>query len=318
MEARPALGAAVKKKKKKKMVTTRSTSAAAAGAQAAAAAAAAAAGAAATAAAAAAAAVAAAPRTPHASRAEHPGILRLVTLNVNGFRSRIPALAEALLELRGDVVLLQETHLSDDDTSAAAANLDAAVALGAQRRGVGHAGFVYHWGDGAHENASRSSGVAILVRRSLADSHQLVVRPGSIQQAPGGRLLALEGRWRGEPFSIACVYLPTNASTEQQTFARELLAPLAAAATPGGLHLWGGDWNFVADADRDRCSLPGPNTPARPSQGRAGGATMARVLLEAAPGFTDVFRHRHPTARSFTFHSASAASRLESRAGPTL
>jgi hypothetical protein len=75
------------------------------------------------------------------------------------------------------------------------------------------------WGCDTAGNAARSAWVAVLARRALVNSGQLVLRQQHVVATPQGRLVVLPLQWGGHDLSVVSCHL-ANSSTVQQSFAR--------------------------------------------------------------------------------------------------
>lgn len=245
------------------------------------------------------------------ARARGPGSspLRIATHNVRGVKCHIPALAAAWVAMHLDIVLLQETHVGFFEAAALARQVSAACKLVDRQ----HAGFTAFWGLNTGGNATRSAGVAILVRKHLLDSGAVVLDDSAASRSSDGRLIALPLRWGGHLIMLASVYLP-NDSVGQQSW---LSAHLPQFQQGGASVLLGGDFNFVEDQllDRGHVHGVGDGQHVEPSQAAAlpppHQLPAARALRAVLPSLHDVFRHLHPARRSFTWHSTSATARLD-------
>lgn len=220
-----------------------------------------------------------------AARSRQPRpCLRIGSHNVQSIIS--PARAKLALELwdhlAWDVVLLQETWLSVHDV--------AKISRFVERK------WQAHW---CHR-PGRGAGVAILIRKSLLSSSFFVTGPPT--RLPGGRLIALPVSWGGHSFQLASIYFPVGDRPAQRSFISEKLGPNAPRGS--GALVWGGDFNFVENAMLDRCRTAATSP-------RSGEASVAAAWQAAFPSLTDVYRAQHPTARSFTYFSASSAARLD-------
>ena len=130
----------------------------------------------------------------HAQHAQLPS-LRVGSHNIRGFgdltRSAAPARMQALLleweRLRLGVVLLQETHAS------VLSQYKIEGWLLQLSRQAGFPGWHVLW---AHSGGA-AGGVAVLVRRSLINSHQLVLHDDRVWRSASGRLLAVPMDWGG-------------------------------------------------------------------------------------------------------------------------
>lgn len=147
-------------------------------------------------------------------------------------------------------------------------------------------------------------GTAIVYRTQLATDGQLTIPGGSaaVRRGPAGRYIAAPFSWRGHDLHVASIYLPSGDPTAQRQYISTHLQPLAAAAA-GRLLLWGGDFNFVPQPHLDRLHhAPGSPHPDVGTQ---------QSWQEAMPDLVDVWRHRHPHRRTYTFIRATAASRID-------
>jgi exonuclease III len=216
---------------------------------------------------------------------------------VNGLQARLPVALDLWRRAGFQVVFLQETHLT----------LFTATRV---ERQLAAAGWRAFWAFSPCSSAGRGrAGTAVLIRTRLVTSGALRLVGGADQavaRGPGGRYVAVRARWCGHDLHLCSVYLP-NCSTERRAYIREVLGPLAAAAAGRSL-LWGGDFNFVPDARRDRVRCGpagGPNPPSHPDDG------TQRAWAAALPSLADVFRVRHPGHRAYTYLRSDCASRLD-------
>ena len=274
---------------------------------------------------------------PRVNRQAHRGgrgrSLKLETHNVCGMRAeaKVQSLARGWVQRGSDIVCLQETHVGFFDQGPCTNRINTAC----RQQDPQHRGFSIHWGFNAN-NANRSAGVAIMIRRDLITSGELVPHEdGKVGDQGGGRFLKLPVSWRGQRMNIVCVHLP-NKQHEQVQFIRTHLAGIA--GEPG---FWGGDYNFVLDTPLDRLSeqLPGAPPLAQVPQGRQAAAPgfsdsedegsdneggqvpvvrrqaprPARVFAEVASGMKDCFRLLHPRQRSFTWHGVGGRKGYASR-----
>jgi exonuclease III len=231
-----------------------------------------------------------------------------------------------------DVVCLQETHVGFFDQGRYTTLINTAC----RQMDPQHPGFSIHWGFNTSPNANRSAGVAILIKRSLIASGELVLHEdGKVGDQGSGRFLKLPVTWVGQRMNVVCVHLP-NEQHRQVQFIRAHLAGIA--SEPG---FWGGDFNFVLDTPLDRLSVHMPGAPllAMAPEGEPAAAPgfsdsedeggeneqgqvpavgrqaprPARVFAQVAPGMHDCFRLLHPRQRSFTWHGVGGRKGYASR-----
>ena len=173
-------------------------------------------------------------------------MLRVGTHNVQGLVAHLQPLVEGWMRQRLDVVLLQETWVTFFQAAKVCRQLDAAC------RGVDprHEGYQVVWGFNTAGNASRSAGVAVLVRRALVNSGQLTIRQQQVVATPQGRLVVLPMQWGGHDLKVVSAYLP-NSSTDQQAFINDCMH----VHLQGQDHLvCAGDFNFVESTCLDEVS----------------------------------------------------------------
>ena len=203
--------------------------------------------------------------------------------------------------LRADIILVQETLISQRN---AAARSLVEVRLAAAARDYGGPGYTIIWGC---NSAGPHGGTATLIRSDWLEEGRLHIINGEVAgvtAATDARLLHLRCRWEGHSFLLANCYLPSGDPTGQAAFLRDRLRPLLEQQGAGGV-VMGGDFNFTMDWRQDRCPTPGgtshrDNTPA-----------ILMAELSTKLSLRDVFRHRHPARRCFTFSSRNAASLLD-------
>lgn len=222
-------------------------------------------------------------------------VLRWATQNGNGLASRErAAVAAASWQRAGhQVVLFQELHLT----------LHTVTPVLRRLRRLGWTTF-YALSPPGPSGRGRG-GTAILIRSALLSSGAFAIVGGDagVVRAPDGRYVAMTARWGGHMLHVCSFYMPNDAAAQRQ-FITSSLAPLEAAASTAGCEpLWGGDCNFVPDLHLDRL-------------GYAAGAHHADVgtqqrWQDALPGLVDVYRHRHPGRRAFTYVHSQHASRLD-------
>ena len=218
-----------------------------------------------------------APPAPAAPR------LCLVSKNVGGLQSCPRKRARLFCELQSkkqlDVVLLQETHTSDDTA------IRRWAAEAASQAWVGQ----QFW----HHGTSASRGVAILVRDTAAITE---VRKGF--QDTEGRLLRIDFKYAGLAMSVLNVYAPCEPTLRAAFYH----TAMPAALIGGGVTLVGGDFNCVLSAQ----DHTGSNAFSSRLQGRDQlQALMVMEQLEDTwqlPG-----RAGRPHGRQYSFHTQVAA-----------
>lgn len=217
-----------------------------------------------------------------------PGTGRVMTWNINGLRARAEGTCAAFDRLQPDVVLLQETKITD---------LPAAVAE--QWQALGYS--THHVGGGGY------NGVALLSRWPVTD----VVASGDfgidvLDREP--RVLAARVEAPFGPMWAANVYVPNGRELGHwhYTFKLEFLAAFAEtmrALASGAQLLVGGDWN-VAPSDDD---VYDPRafrgcTHVSPAERAALTAVLDRL------GVTDIDARIHgPAARRYTWWNYQAS-----------
>ena len=206
--------------------------------------------------------------------------LALLSVNVNGLGQRAKRLTlfSSLIDGPWDIIVLQETHHTDEEQS-----------IRWTREGAGNGrpwpGSCF-WAAGT----TASRGVAILLRdrASLQDVTQHSLTAAQHQ----GRLLRVDFSWQQQPLTVVAVYAPSTA-TDRQDFFSELLLPVL---PQHGHVLMGGDYNCVG-ADLDVT----PNAAGR----RRTGYVQGLQLVEDTFGLADAWREQHPGVRQIT-HTCAA------------
>ena len=165
----------------------------------------------------------------------------------------------------------------------------------------------------------RTAGVGILIDSGLLASG-VVQLLGEPERHASGRIISVRLAWEGHKFTLCCVYLPSSDPAGQRAFIAQHVQPLAARCRDLVVV---GDWNWVPNVARDRFSraaLPPGGLPAQPAWQREADPARVRAHADtrtsaqfaaACPGLVDVFRHRHPGRAAYTYHSSTAASRLD-------
>lgn len=203
-------------------------------------------------------------------------------------------------QLRADVVLVQETKTWDGNALARSGVEDRLAAAAAAFGGPGYQVF---WACNA---AGSFGGVATLIRKDwLANGlFSIVGGTGGVTREEDGRLLYFRCRWAGHSFLLVNPYLPSGDPVQQQLFIERRLHPLLARV--GGDCVIGGDFNFTMDWRLERRPLPPGLTSHRDDR-----PANAMRQLSSTHHLRDAFRHRHPSARSFSFSNHCAASLLD-------
>ena len=251
-------------------------------------------------------------------------LLRLETHNVRGLRAHLGTLVQHWVQQHVDIALLQEIHMHPFQQS----QLEALINTICRTVDPQHSGFKCYW---SFNSNPRSAGVAVLVRRQLLHG-ELQVDESHIQRSHNGRSIAVPIRWGGHSLQLVAVYLPNDSVSQQQFIQQQLLPLTHELSTPA---LVGGDWNFTEQPILDRlhrrasasaaraaaaaATVQGQAVPATapasggPDQGRVGQGPppAAQQLHSLTPDLQDFFRELHPARRSYTWHSGSAASRLD-------
>jgi len=201
--------------------------------------------------------------------------VRIVTWNINSLRARQERVEEWLTEVQPDVLLLQETKLSDD----------AFPALAFQGLGF----------ESAHFGQGQWNGVGILSKVGI--ENVVANFAGDVEPDPDARLLtATCGGIR-----VSSVYVPNGRSLDDPHYAYKLswldrlVAHLDADTDPGQAIVVGGDFNIAPD-DRDvhdPAKFVGATHVSQPERDRL-------AALEHW-GLVDVFREHHAEDRVFSW-----------------
>lgn len=197
------------------------------------------------------------------------GDIKIVSLNVNGLRDNIKRkrLITLLRNLKSEVVLLQETHVKQNNN----------VILRDKA-------FPYQW----HSNgSSKSRGTAILLHRTVQFQEDAVLRDKE------GRYVAVRGTLNGEKVTIASIYAP---NVSQISFLDNTFHELASFGE--GVWLLAGDYNYIPDLKLDRSY-----DPSDAALFKENSYTAFHKLLDTY-ALVDSWRHHHPLAKDYTFYSA--------------
>jgi exodeoxyribonuclease-3 len=201
--------------------------------------------------------------------------VRIATWNVNSLKARLPRVLGWLEQARPDILLMQETKLSDE----AAPLLDFEMA-----------GYRL-----AHHGEGRWNGVAIASRVGLEDV-RAGFRPGAGDANEARFVTALCAGVR-----VASAYAPNGRALDTEFYAAKLdwfdrlLGWLREEASPDDALVVGGDLNVApADADVwDPAAFVGATHVSLPER-----EAFARLLDW---GLTDAYRLRHPEGGRFTW-----------------
>lgn len=219
--------------------------------------------------------------------------LKIGSHNVRGLRTNLPASLLLWSRAGYQIVLLQETHLTE--------SLEPSINVKLEQEG-----WTPFWAHGT----SASCGVAILVRSYLIRSQTISVRStrlvdstmvGALEDA-AGRALSMRLQWAGHDLDIVSVYLP-NDPGKQRAFLSASLAPLLNLSRN---IIVGGDFNFVSNPALDR-----------PLRRTAAGiplstdSSTSQVWQDLFSSLTDTYRRQHPTRRGFTYAANGAVARLD-------
>ena len=100
-------------------------------------------------------------------------LLRIASHNVRGMHQarKLQLLVRIWMELELDVICVQETHVHVDECQ----SIQDAVDSAAQAVNPHHGGFQVLWACNTIQEAARSAGVAVVVRRALLTQQDMVV-----------------------------------------------------------------------------------------------------------------------------------------------
>lgn len=146
-----------------------------------------------------------------------------VSLNVNGLHDKVKQkrLWYALCNLKPDIVLLQETHLTHDRDKIIA---DRAFP------------YKYH-----SKGSSKARGTAILLHKSLQFTEL------AVKKDKKGRFLAIKGLLNGELVTIVSLYAP---NTAQISFIKDIFQNILEFGD--SIIIAMGDLNYISDLKLDR------------------------------------------------------------------
>jgi exonuclease III len=146
-------------------------------------------------------------------------LLKLITINMRGLcgNTKRAAFFEFLRQKAFDIVLVQETHMANDD-----------IIKRAKKEWEG----LSFWSKGE----VNSKGVAVLFRQNL----DIAIR--KTEEGDDGRFLRIDGLIFGKKICIVNVYLPNDA-TQRKEFIELLMLRLQSVDPM----IVGGDFNFIMD-----------------------------------------------------------------------
>lgn len=224
--------------------------------------------------------------------------MRIVSWNATSLARRLGELPELAARLGADVLCLQEVGIRADDAAAVAA-LEGALP-----------GFVCHAslnrdGKNAAFRGGRCYGVATYVREALGPARR-EVPPWDLEgrcvitHLPAlvlGNVYAVNGTDKPYWDHAAGAYAADRHAFKRRA-QRQILARAGELAAVGDV-VFAGDWNVSQTAldIHPRLRVEAPHAQSR--------REFAEHLL--ASDLVDVYRHRHPEARGYTWFSAQAA-----------
>jgi len=200
--------------------------------------------------------------------------LKIASFNANGIRARMPLLLKWLAQNRPDVLCIQETKVQDVDFPI---------------QPLADAGYFC-----AFKGEKSYNGVALLSRM---EPHRIRMGFDAADGPEGTRLIA--ARFGG--LQVVNTYIPQGRDPASEKFRykldwfRRLKHYFEEHFDPGDLLLWAGDFNVApAAADvYDPVRLAG-HVGFHPAEHEA----LAGVMQW---GFVDLYRHRHPDEKAYTF-----------------
>ena len=193
------------------------------------------------------------------------GSITLLTWNVRGLRTNLKRgkVFSHLRSLSGDIIFLQETHITHSD------------------RGRLRCSWISQVFQSTF--SSKARGVAILVRQNIPFEHISTVSD------PDGRYLIVSGRIESRHYTFLNIYAPNfdNPGFFRKVF--NLIPDLSAT------HLIAaGDYNAILDIYTDRLSTR-PTTPSN--------CTITLNNLIRTMNLVDIWRLQHPTDKEYSFFS---------------
>ena len=279
-------------------------------------------------------------RRAHHSRTHHSltPCLKIATHNVRGLLptgddpSKIAQLVKLwAVDLRLDILFLQETHL----TSSSEGRAEIQLHLAAAHHQV--APYSPIWAS----SAAGHGGSAILVSHRLFSLGGFSWVNNSLVREDHGRFIGARCSWGGHKLALACLYGPsgTNHPSAQRSFLSSSFFPWLEQQGDASVVI-GGDFNFALDGCLDRRTLRmGANASQPPSSSLSHGQSQnpspsvhsaaaaaasresgnsservtANIFSEAVSryGLCDAFRTLHPSTRGYTYHHGSQASRID-------
>ena len=211
--------------------------------------------------------------------------LKIVSLNCRGLgdKSKRKSVFRHLLKIKADIILLQETHTTQESAEQYKDEWSTYSS---------HHDSVWHSTD--EDNASRSCGVAVLVR-SFLTSPILDCSTDS-----KGRLLTVKTMLNNQLYQLLNIYAPDNFKQRPHFFKN-----IPTFIFPDSTMIVGGDFNMVEDTVMDRRG--GLNT----SRHKAGLVDL--LAFKESHSLTDMWRDKNPTQHSYTWFSPdrTLSSRLD-------
>lgn len=208
--------------------------------------------------------------------------ITIVSINVNGLKKEKKrfSLFEFFHLMEWDVIMLQETHVHNDDEIEK---------------------FKADWkGNSLWSKSNEShSGTAILFKNSL----NVEILSREIDYS--GRLMCIDCLLNGEKVRLINVYLLTGGQVAAK---KDLIQSIAPFLNCKGLLIIGGDFNFVDNTELDKL-FPGEKL----SRDEDSKVRECFDELKSIYGLIDVYRSRYPNGRSYTFFSQihKSGSRLD-------
>jgi exonuclease III len=204
-------------------------------------------------------------------------LLKCITINMRGLcgNSKRAAFFEFVRQKAYDIVLLQETHMANDD-----------IIKRAKKEWEG----LSFWGKGE----INSKGVAVLFRQNL----DITIR--KMEDGENGRFLRIDCLIFGQRICIINVYLPNDAM-QRKEFIDSLMMRMQSVDPM----IIGGDFNFIMDCDLDRQALGKMHGDRRIKFYHTTSVKFFQQLINVY-NLIDVFRAVAPDKREFTFTSVQS------------
>ena len=175
--------------------------------------------------------------TTHLNMAQITGI-KLYSQNINGLSHRKFLQSTALLA-QYDIILLQETHLTQGMTKTYTSTLQSL-------------GWRTYWGPAKRKHTRPKGGVAIWIKESLF-SNKVILSCRKLSHSRSSHILSLAIRCQDQRFVLSAVYMPIQNDRQAVNECISILHHLAVQNTV----IWCGDFNFIEDK-RDTTSRTAP------------------------------------------------------------